>query len=873
MDFLSIPRATLALNYLDTNSTTHASPFSAIAELVDNAYDADAATLEINLVQHFGDYYLEFKDNGTGMSQEEVAKTILFGHSKKTSEKIGRYGNGMKSGGFNLGRELFMITKRDDIYTCLLISHAFHADNEITDEVLCPCVSMDNYGNPVENTTRKFPWTLEEHEKELEIIMKYAPLRGRTLQEMFGRFTDRTGTLIIIAHLKKTGNDGKRLGIALNGNDIETRAEDATQSERSLREYLSILYLYPKMRIILCEELVQPKKICANWIGRYHSEMSASPFNDGHNKNVADMISARDRLQQQINGYTTDTQYRNESAQTVNQVKETRTHFNRILTPLQTDLATCDGILKDLQNANRKKTFKVIMGCDIQDRENNGMHFYINNRLITWGHKSAIFRSNTTNTLGISLYVNVGYDVFSPTHNKQSFESQNDFKLLVKKCNALLNIYQKVMEYQWIPNHLKRQWNYQLKQDEDVWAQFWLKYGYTDATTPNLPRRALTDEAKRMVIKFCGVWLLCQRCKTWRCTDGTIPPREHPYFSCTAIHKVCYPSRSFVGTDPETKVTQVLPAQAPLPPPPVTPARRIVFEPRHQSPVDRMAANRDLGGRRMAERSVEEARRHLPRIKRTPTPEIDVVGEVEDEDSQPVEVDPTDFDESDPPGVPLIVKNEQVQVRRSVEVVDLVDDEEEQADDDQEQEDDEERVNNVQEVRPQKVYAKKPAGTKVIRRRQHDSSSDDSFGEEEEASPKKVKTEPSTSSQRLKSTVKPAVSRPGVPEGQVLISKEHLDNYNQFLVWFNTTPISSGSKRVIDVAQMIKTRQGMINREKRTAVALGDLADRVLDEFQKHSRATGIRVPARGQFGSALERLTTVNANITEAKRRKAARK
>ncbi|KAF1749720.1 hypothetical protein GCK72_026188 [Caenorhabditis remanei] len=857
MEFLSIPRATLALNYLNTNSTTHTSPFSAIAELVDNAYDADADTLEINLVRDYNDYYLEFKDDGTGMSQEEVSKMILFGHSNKTSDKIGRYGNGMKSGGFHLGRELFMITKKDGINTCLLISHAFHADNKITDEVLCPCVSMDDRGNPVENRARKFPWILQTHEKELDIINQYAPLRGRTLQEMIGRIRDRSGTLIIIGRLKKTGDVGKQLEIVVNGNDIETKTEDGTLIERSLREYLSVLYLFPKMRIILIEEAVQPKKLCANWLGRYHAELSAEAFKHGHNKNVSDMVSARDRIKQQIDGFATDTQYRNESVQTIDQMKATRRHLNERTASLQEELDSCDKILKDLQNANRQKKFKVIMGCDVQNRENNGMHFYINNRLITWGHKSAIFRSSTTHTLGISLYVNVSYDVFSPTHNKQSFESQEDFKLLVKKCNAFLNIYQKQMEYQWIPDHLKQKWAYKLQPDADVWAEFWQKYGYNDATTANLPRSQLADEAKKTIVSCCGVWILCQSCKTWRRTPGNTPPGEYPYFRCSAINLQCCGSRSLpnrVRSDDEH--TRRLPPQAPLPPVHVAPA----------IPVDRMASNINSEGRRLAERSVEETKRNVPKINKAPRPAI--VGEVEDEDLQPVEA------------LPMVPKNEQAHraneiVEENQEVDELEEDADgEQENDEDEQEDDDERVNNqsVQKVRPQNVYAKKPA-TKVSRRRQHESSSDDSSGEEEGTTKKAKTNKASSSSQRLTSAVKPAVARPGIQDEQVSISKAHLDNYNQFLVWFNTTPISSGSRRVIDAAQLIKTRQGMIDREKRTVAAMSTRIDQVLDEFSKHSSITRIRIPSKTQNVTTLERINKVVTNIYAAKGRKAARK
>ena len=52
--------------YLHTNSTSHVWPFSAIAELIDNAYDPDvsASQLRIDVEEIDGQTCLTFLDNG-----------------------------------------------------------------------------------------------------------------------------------------------------------------------------------------------------------------------------------------------------------------------------------------------------------------------------------------------------------------------------------------------------------------------------------------------------------------------------------------------------------------------------------------------------------------------------------------------------------------------------------------------------------------------------------------------------------------------------------------------------------------------------------------------------------------------------------------
>ena len=64
-------KAQLSFEYLHTNSTTHTFLFGALAELVDNARDANARNLQIITCKDStlrGGVYLTFLDDGCGMN-------------------------------------------------------------------------------------------------------------------------------------------------------------------------------------------------------------------------------------------------------------------------------------------------------------------------------------------------------------------------------------------------------------------------------------------------------------------------------------------------------------------------------------------------------------------------------------------------------------------------------------------------------------------------------------------------------------------------------------------------------------------------------------------------------------------------------------
>ncbi|KAM7380435.1 hypothetical protein PAMP_003730 [Pampus punctatissimus] len=81
-----VPLSTLCPKFLHTNSTSHTWPFSAIAELIDNAYDPDVDAKQIWIDKTVVNEVecLSFMDNGNGLSLEMMHK--MLSTSSRTTE-------------------------------------------------------------------------------------------------------------------------------------------------------------------------------------------------------------------------------------------------------------------------------------------------------------------------------------------------------------------------------------------------------------------------------------------------------------------------------------------------------------------------------------------------------------------------------------------------------------------------------------------------------------------------------------------------------------------------------------------------------------------------------------------------------------------
>lgn len=92
---------------------------TAIADIIDNSIDACATSIELLFEYSDGDGYILIKDNGTGMDDADLQKAMTIGskdpRDTRNKNELGRFGMGLKTASFSLGKRLCVISKKNGI--------------------------------------------------------------------------------------------------------------------------------------------------------------------------------------------------------------------------------------------------------------------------------------------------------------------------------------------------------------------------------------------------------------------------------------------------------------------------------------------------------------------------------------------------------------------------------------------------------------------------------------------------------------------------------------------------------------------------------------------------------------------------------------
>lgn len=112
----SVPEAKLLLMSLRSVGYTEE---AAIADILDNSISADSTEIKISF--SWEDERIVIVDNGIGMSQDELISNMRIGSTSpdavRPKNDLGRFGMGMKTAAFALGKRLTVITKANGQYS------------------------------------------------------------------------------------------------------------------------------------------------------------------------------------------------------------------------------------------------------------------------------------------------------------------------------------------------------------------------------------------------------------------------------------------------------------------------------------------------------------------------------------------------------------------------------------------------------------------------------------------------------------------------------------------------------------------------------------------------------------------------------------
>ncbi|XP_056435311.1 MORC family CW-type zinc finger protein 3a isoform X5 [Gadus chalcogrammus] len=259
-----IPLSTLSTKFLHTNSTSHTGPFSAIAELIDNAYDPDAKEIWIDKTQIKKNECLTFRDNGSGVSRDLMHEMLSFGFSDKKAVNgkppIGMYGNGFKCGSMRLGKDAIILSKSKNGLCVGMLSQTY-LEKIGAKHISVPIISIRK------PEAKQIKWR-ENDRASLRDILAHSPFN--TEEELLTELRaieGPTGTKIIIWNLRSTSEGNTELDfttandIRILYDDIDTSDTSVPEIHSSLRAYCSILYLETSMRINIRGQMVATHNI------------------------------------------------------------------------------------------------------------------------------------------------------------------------------------------------------------------------------------------------------------------------------------------------------------------------------------------------------------------------------------------------------------------------------------------------------------------------------------------------------------------------------------------------------------------------------------------------------------------------------------
>nr|XP_025034433.1 MORC family CW-type zinc finger protein 4 isoform X2 [Pelodiscus sinensis] len=247
----------------------------------DNASDpgVTAKLLCIDVVEIKGELCLAFTDNGAGMTPHKLHRMLSFGFTDKAVKKnhpsIGVYGNGFKSGSMRLGKDAIVFTKNGGALSVGLLSQTY-LERVHAQAVVVPVIPF--------NQQNKKMIVTEDSGSSLEAILKHTLFN--TEEELLAQFDaipGKKGTRILIWNIRRNKDGKTELDFDTDKHDIRIsdfgpeesenagrkvppRLEKvpesfAPETEYSLRAYCSILYLKPRMQIVLRQKKVKTQLI------------------------------------------------------------------------------------------------------------------------------------------------------------------------------------------------------------------------------------------------------------------------------------------------------------------------------------------------------------------------------------------------------------------------------------------------------------------------------------------------------------------------------------------------------------------------------------------------------------------------------------
>ena len=201
---------------------------NSIADILDNSISAEASQIEINCVWEGVDPIIEIKDNGKGMSLDELREAMRPGtHSpleKRSGEDLGRFGLGLKTASFSQCKRLVVkTTKKGETFCAIWDLDKVEKENKWLLDI-SKCENSDD----CEGTTVRW--------ENIDTLIKKDRQNGKeTFENIIYNLTNHVG----ITFQRYINGDRKKIRFFVN--NIECDAYDPffkSKSTSSPQEYI-----------------------------------------------------------------------------------------------------------------------------------------------------------------------------------------------------------------------------------------------------------------------------------------------------------------------------------------------------------------------------------------------------------------------------------------------------------------------------------------------------------------------------------------------------------------------------------------------------------------------------------------------------------
>ena len=221
-----------------------------------------------------------------GMNRRSLLGMLSFGFSNKehVAGNVGRFGIGFKSGSMRLAKDAIILTKRDGYAHAAFLSQSFLDDAQL-DDILIP---MFTWRHERETTTNRMvyvatePTDTKQWDEHMAVLIKYSFVQSEAaLLKQLDKIPGSHGTRVVLFNLREPPefdfsgfkDDIRLVGmIPEEGDDMRGTRGPVFQQTRegqqatldvpedySLRAYMEILYLRPRVTFTLRGKVVVPR--------------------------------------------------------------------------------------------------------------------------------------------------------------------------------------------------------------------------------------------------------------------------------------------------------------------------------------------------------------------------------------------------------------------------------------------------------------------------------------------------------------------------------------------------------------------------------------------------------------------------------------